>query len=263
MASPCSFDEDNCHKVWHDYIGHVILLTSVQASHDTDGIVNGTVLFARLRWLKHDVTWHCWHHQSTTAYVSSKWSKSDATLLFQSFHTVDTASIMWCNGIIISTTVFISQMNWINVQHNFFGHVMPLMLISKSCDANSVTNGIILFVSQDDQMRCNMTLDFWSCDTIGITINIMWCQWHQQWNKCISLVEIMKWGNITFLVMLCHWCWYQCHMIPTVSSVAPFHLFGQGDQKEMQYDFFLTWGHWHQYHVISILNGCSPTHHSN
>ena len=35
--------------------------------------------------------------------------------------------------------------------------------------------------------------------------------------------------------MQCHWCWCQCHTMPTMSS---FHLLGQDDQKEMQHYLF-------------------------
>ena len=30
----------------------------------------------------------------------------------------------------------------------------------------------------------------------------------------------------------------QCHIMPTVSSMAPFHLLGQDEQNEMQHDLF-------------------------
>ena len=44
--------------------------------------------------------------------------------------------------------------------------------------------------------------------------------------------------NIIFFGHVMPCCWFQCHMMPTVSSVAPFNLLGQDDQKEMQNDFF-------------------------
>ena len=44
------------------------------------------------------------------------------------------------------------------------------------------------------------------------------------------------------------------HMIPTVSSVEPFHLLDQGDQKEMQHDIF---GH------VKLLAAASASCHIN
>ena len=67
-------------------------------------------------------------------------------------------------------------------------------------------------------------MTFWSCDAIGI-IN----------GTTAFLVKIIKMRcRITFWVLQCHLCWCHCHMMPIVSSKAPFHLLGQDDQKEMQ-----------------------------
>ena len=44
-------------------------------------------------------------------------------------------------------------------------------------------------------------------------------------------------------------------MMPTVSSMAPFHLLGKDYQNEKQQDFFVVIScHWHQYqhHVMSM-----------
>ena len=40
--------------------------------------------------------------------------------------------------------------SWTNVQQNF-GHMMPMILVSVSQDANSVINGTISLLGQDDQ----------------------------------------------------------------------------------------------------------------
>ena len=45
----------------------------------------------------------------------------------------------------------------------------------------------------------------------------------------------------------CHWCWCQCHMMPTVSSVAPFHLVCQDDKMGGNMTFLAMWCHWHQH----------------
>ena len=57
MAPFCSLGEGNWNKVWSDPIGHAMLFVPVLASHDTDGIVNGTISFVSLRWLKQDANW--------------------------------------------------------------------------------------------------------------------------------------------------------------------------------------------------------------
>ena len=71
-----SLCEDNWNKVWRDSFGYVMLFTPVWASHDTDYIVGGAILFIRSRFLKQGatllfwscdasvgITWHWWHHQ--------------------------------------------------------------------------------------------------------------------------------------------------------------------------------------------------------
>ena len=68
---------------------------------------------------------------------------------------------------------------------------MPLLLELVSHDANSVSTGIIIFV----RSRWSKGYATWyccSCDAIGISISIMWCQWHHRWHHCICLVKIIK-----------------------------------------------------------------------
>ena len=48
-----------------------------------------------------------------------------------------------------------------------------------------------------------------------------------------------------FLVMWYHWHWHWCHMVPIVSSMAPLHSLGQGNQIEMMHDFLVMWYLWH------------------
>ena len=86
--------EDNWNKVWHYSSGHVMLLAPMQAFKDTDGIVNGTILFVNLRWLKLGPIWLFWHimavltsyytdgiTNSTSAFDRSRWLNWDATCL--------------------------------------------------------------------------------------------------------------------------------------------------------------------------------------
>ena len=53
------------------------------------------------------------------------------------------------------------QMTW----NMTFSHVMPLVPIVLSCDANCIINGTILFNSMKKiKKKCHMT---WSCDAVG------------------------------------------------------------------------------------------------
>ena len=60
--------------------------------------------------------------------------------------------------------------------------------------------------------------------------------------------------------MKCQKCWCQCHKVPTVSSMAPFHLIGQDGQKEMQCDVLVMSCHWHQHqhHVMPMASSMEP-----
>ena len=41
--------------------------------------------------------------------------------------------------------------------------------------------------------------------------------------------------NMAFLVIQCHWCWHQCHMMPMVTSMAPLHSQINNKQNEVQH----------------------------
>ena len=87
------------------------------------------------------------------------------------------------------------------------------------------------------KMRCNRT--FWSCDTIGTSINIMWCWWHHQWQSHFWGQDIQNEVQCNFiLVMWCHWHWLWSYMMPMVPSVAESHSLDQDNQTEKQHDFF-------------------------
>ena len=51
----------------------------------------------------------------------------------------------------------LGQDNWNEVQHDFFGHVIPLVLTLKLHDANSIVNAPLHSLDQDDWMMCIMT----------------------------------------------------------------------------------------------------------
>ena len=77
--------------------------------------------------------------------------------------------------------------------------LLTLMLVS--CYANSVVSGTIAFL-RSRQLKWGVTWLFWSYDTNGAGIGLMWCQQHHQWYHCIPWIKMigMRW-NIPFLVM--------------------------------------------------------------
>ena len=42
--------------------------------------------------------------------------------------------------------------------------------------------------------------------------------------------------SMTFLVIWCHWHWYQHHVMQTTLLMVPLHSLGQDDQNEVQHD---------------------------
>ena len=79
-------------------------------------------------------------------------------------------------------------------------------------------------------------------------------------------------GNVMILI------WFQCHMMPAVSSMAWHHLFNKDSQNDVQHDFLschvigTTWCHWHwswchlmplywyQHHVMWAASSMAPLH---
>ena len=100
------------------------------------------------------------------------------------------------NDTVYGTIHFLDQDNQNEEQHDFFGHVMPLVLASVSCDADNVISHTIAFL----------------------------------------ISRQSNWGASWLFVMWCHW--HQCHMKPTVSSMAPLHSLGQDNLTEVQHDIF-------------------------
>ena len=68
--------------------------------------------------------------------------------------------------------------------------------------------------------------------------------------------------NIISLALVCHWCRCKCYIIFAVSSMAPFHLLGQDDEKVMQHDIsgHVMWCDWHWHHVVPMASSMTPLH---
>ena len=110
------------------------------------------------------------------------------------------------------------------IQHDFFGHLMPLALALTSCDADSIINGTIAFLSLR-QLNLDTTWFFdnviplvlASHNTSGIVIGTWYwckhwyCHWHKksynpskpssQHNKCNCVID----GTINILLLPYTW----------------------------------------------------------
>ena len=142
-------------------------LALASVSHYAINIMNGSNAFHSLRQLKWSATWlfwsWChwyWHHCHMMQMISS----------MAPFHSLCQGNLSevkhhlfghlhhwhwcWCHmrPTVLSMTPLhsLGQDNWNEVKYDVFNHVIPLVLASTLCDANSIINSMI-------KMRCNMT----------------------------------------------------------------------------------------------------------
>ena len=114
------------------------------------------------------------------------------------------------------------------VPTRLFSHVTLLTLALASHDASNVVKGPLHFLGKDNQNEVQHT--FWSLDATGISVTC--CQQHCQRHHCIPYMKATEMMcNMTFLVMRCHCCLHQCHMMPMVSSMASLHSLCQRQLK--------------------------------
>ena len=167
-----SLGQDDQNEFQHNFFSHVITLALALVSNDDDGIINGTTPFLKSRQSKWGATWHFWSCgaigaatsiiNGTIAFLRSRWNKS--------------------------------------AEMQFFGPVTLFALALH--DSDSTINGTISFIRAIImKMKCNMSFLhcaiplapalkynqnlvqhdlFWSCDTTGTSVGILWCQWHHQ-----------------------------------------------------------------------------------
>ena len=127
MAPLHSLGQDSWNEVQHKFFGNVTPLVSAFVPYDA------TSVRIRVMWCH----WHqCWHYMmpinGTTLFLRPRQLKWDATWPIWSF---DTIGITWC---------WRQYHNY--MQHDFFGHVMPLALLSASYYATDLNNGTIAFL---------------------------------------------------------------------------------------------------------------------
>ena len=146
---------------------------------------------------------------------------------------------MWCNmifcscnaigtsaSIINGTNALLGQVYPNEVQHNWFGHVIPLA--PASCDANDITNGTTA-LHMSKWWKWGATW-FCSCDAIGTSASVIHGttaflrSWQLKWDARWLFGHIKQLAPVVLLL-----------------SMAPLNSFGKDDQNEGQNDFF--WSH--------------------
>ena len=176
--------------------GQVMPLVLALVSHGTSGIFNWATAFLRSRLSKmrcNMTFWVMWHH----------WVCPQHHMILMALSMAPLHSL--------------GQDNSNELQQDYFGHATPLAPVSASCDANGIVNGHNYIPKvKTIEMRSNIT--FWSCDATGI--DLMWGQWHCQWQHCIpSIMTIKMRSNMIFWLCNatgiawhkwhCQWHWCQ------------------------------------------------------
>ena len=158
-------------------------------------------IFLRWRQLKWGAPWHTWSCDTfgtsigimynassivnaTTAFLRSRWQKQNLLVIWHPWH--------WC-------------------------HVIPLALVSASCDINGIINGSIVCLDKTTEIRAKWS--FWSCNATSTCNCILWCKCCHQCHDYIPPVKVIKIRcNMTYLVMWCHW--HQQCMTPMTLSMT-------------------------------------------
>ena len=142
------------------------------------------------------------------------------------------------------------KMTFLLMWHNWCWHWYHMLLLA----ALSMTP--LHLLGQDNWIEVWIT--FWSCDTTGAGIGIMWC-W--QLCQCYHLHSFGQddWIEVQydFLVKWHHWH----NMLSMALLIAPMHSLGQDDQNEVQCDILVYWQHWVCNHIMPmtlLMHHCIP-----
>ena len=145
--------------------------------------------------------------------------------------------------------------DWKQVQHDFFGHVIPCVPSSASYDANDIINGTTAFLTST-WFKWNATWPFWSCDAISTALASD--DFNSVINGIITFLRSRwsKWGATYFWSYVAittdisnatrHWCQHQ---------YWHWHTKSYNTSKLSS-----TWCHWwhQQYHVTrNMLLPCT------
>ena len=152
--------QDDQNKVQHDYFGDDMSSAPVLTSYHANGIVNGTTVFIRSRQSKWGATWCLGHvmplvlgltSYDSTCIINSTivpWGQGNQNKVqhyFLAYDSIDISiGITYCHihscqhemmhtALLMASLNYLGQDNWKEVQHDFFGHITPLALLSATC----------------------------------------------------------------------------------------------------------------------------------
>ena len=175
------------------------------------------------------------------------------------------------------------QDDWNEVQYDIYGHMMPLVPVSASCDTNSIINGTNAFLSLRQSnwgtTQCFGYVKTWVqeiCDAnsvingtndnpngvqqvffghvMSLALALALCDADSIINVTIAFLRSwqLKWGTT----------WLLGHVIPLapVLSMATSLYLGQGNQIEMEHDFFDQWCLWYQHYMMPMASLVASWH---
>ena len=172
------------------------------------------------------------------------------------------------------------------MQHDFFNHMTPLVLVSASCNANAIVISTVVFIRSWWLKQCVIQL-FWSCTAIWTWKTCS--PWHtrgrnggtllQQFPFSPPMIQQGLWDMMMMTAMMLlsvlhdansiingtipfvrsRWSkgdatWLSGYVMPLASSIAPLHFFSQDNQNEVQHNSF---GH------VMLLINVSRSDHTN
>ena len=177
MATFCSLVKHNWNKVWHDSFGHMMLLTPMQASYNTYGIVNRTILVRLLALASASFDANVIVN-STIIFTRSRWLKKCIIYLFS---LVMPWCWCWCHMMptvsINDTIPFVRSRLWKGDATWQFAHLMPLASSSMMPMVSSMAT--LHFFGQNNQSEVQH--NSWLCNAIDGGVSVTSCQECHQW----------------------------------------------------------------------------------
>ena len=228
-----------CH--WYKYQYHVISMASSMAPLHFFRQDNQNDM-QHCQW--------CWHHMIP---MESKMVPLHSLAQDISNNVQHVFLVMWCHWQwhqchIMLTALPNGSMHSLDYQQLkwdaswLFAHVIPI--------ASSMAP--LHFFSQDKQNEmATLVMVLTSHDASGIKMASLHSLPREYWNVV----------QHDCLVILYHWHWPQCHIMPTTSSMVPLYSLDYQQLKwGVSWHSFLMWCHWHQHqhYVIPIASSMAP-----
>ena len=167
------FSCNNENEVQHYFFGHVMHLLLTLVSCDPECHQYCTIILFRsmrcnMTLLSCDATGASicimWQWQCHQGFYCIPWVKTIKMRCKMTF--------WWC----VTISAGVGVMWW----HHWYD-MMPLLVVH---DANWVVNGTLVFL-RSRWSKLGTTWLFWSCNTIGTSVAIMWHWQYHQWHCCI------------------------------------------------------------------------------